>query len=129
MKTNHLNRRGVTAVEFAVVAPIIFATIFALIEFSMVYKVQGALTTAVLMGGRTASIETSDAGMVDQEIRDNLQTFGVPNPTISISPSVLDPSVREVQISVVIDSTKENGFIFRRFFAGPLQKTATFTRF
>lgn len=66
-------RRGVTIVEFAVVAPVVFAFIFALFEFGRMVMVQHSIANAAREGCRTLSLSTTlDDDDVDAVVRDSL---------------------------------------------------------
>lgn len=68
-------REGATMVEFAMVAPVAFLFIFALIEFSRMVMVQHALTNAAREGCRKATLATTQsASDVDSFVRTKLQT-------------------------------------------------------
>jgi len=59
-----LRRRGTTAVEFAVILPILFTFIFGIIEYGRVQLVSNLLKTACRSGARygaTEGISTTDA--------------------------------------------------------------------
>jgi Flp pilus assembly protein TadG len=53
------NRRGATLVEFAVVAPVMFAFVFGIIEFGRLMMVQQAMTNAAREACREASLATT----------------------------------------------------------------------
>ena len=73
------SRRGASAVEFAVVAPIMFLFVFGLIEVGRMLMVQQALTNAAREGCRKACLATTtSATAVDTVVRNTLQV-AVPN--------------------------------------------------
>ncbi len=129
MKSHRTARRGTTAVEFAVVAPIALLFTFGLIEVSTLLKIDGALITATIEGGREASISTASAEDVDQVIRESLSIMGISNPEIEITPHILTRETTEITIAVSLDSSPDNGFLLRNFFSGRLRRSATFERF
>jgi Flp pilus assembly protein TadG len=69
-------RRGATAVEMAVVAPVFFLLVFGLVEFGRMVMVKQALAEAARAGCRKAvlatTIERADAESV---VRENMQPF------------------------------------------------------
>jgi hypothetical protein len=68
---------GQTIAEFAFVAPILFAVIFAILQFSIVVVTKSTLTNAVRDAGRTASIHASESNSNDEictSLRDSLAT-------------------------------------------------------
>jgi hypothetical protein len=62
MKSNQI-RRGAVAVEFAVVAPILVAVLFGLIELGRAFEMQNMLEVAAREGARFASMDRD--GLVD----------------------------------------------------------------
>ena len=79
LKRNRVGRgpfpKGVAAVEFAIVAPIFFMLVFALIEFARMMMVQQSLTNAAREGCRTAVLATTkDSSDVESSVRDYLQS-------------------------------------------------------
>jgi Flp pilus assembly protein TadG len=70
-----LLRSGVAAVEFALVAPVFFLFVFALIEFGRMLMVQQSLTNAAREGCRTAVMATTtNSSDVDKATRDYLKS-------------------------------------------------------
>jgi Flp pilus assembly protein TadG len=69
-------RRGATAVEMALVAPLFFLFALALIEFSRIALVKQALTDAARAGCREAVLATTlSHEEVESVIRDNLRAI------------------------------------------------------
>ncbi|MCH8311023.1 MAG: pilus assembly protein, partial [Chloroflexi bacterium] len=84
-------RRGATAVEFAMVAPILFVFIFALIEFGRIVMVQHTVVNAAREGCRIASLPTTTSvSTVDTAVRNYLQS------TIT---TAADPNVVTVNVT------------------------------
>ena len=78
LKSNNA-RRGVAAVEFAVIAPIVFLVIFGLMEMGRMVMVKQAVTNAAREGCREASLATTTSVTdVDTVVRDHLKNI-VPN--------------------------------------------------
>ena len=59
-------RQGTTAVEFAMVAPVLFLIIFGGVEFGMLLWTQSALHFAVQEAARCASVTPSTCGTASQ---------------------------------------------------------------
>lgn len=67
-------RPGVTAVEFALVAPVFLLLVFGMIELGRMVMVQQSLTNAAREGCRTAALATTmDDSDVETAVRDFLQ--------------------------------------------------------
>jgi len=80
-------RRGATVVEFAVVAPLLFLFVFAMIEFGRMVMVEQILTNAAREGARRAILEQSTATEVETIVSDYLAGSSIPGATVAVSPS------------------------------------------
>jgi len=68
-----LHRRGVSVVEFAMIAPLLFIMIFSIIEFSRILMVQNTVTEGARHAAREASLATSlSASSVESNLRSRL---------------------------------------------------------
>jgi Flp pilus assembly protein TadG len=65
------SRRGVAAVEFALVAPIFFTVILAIIEFGRMMMVQEVLINAAREGARVATLP----GETDTQVANTVNTY------------------------------------------------------
>jgi Flp pilus assembly protein TadG len=103
------NRRGATAVEFAVVAPVFFALLFGLVEFGRMTMVKQALSNAASAGCRTACLaSTQSASQAEGAAREHLRTFmsaandaGVCR--ISVEPADLSEIERGNEVTVNVE--------------------------
>ena len=73
------SRRGVSTVEFAVVAPILFLFVFGLIEVGRMMMVQQALTNAAREGSRTACLATTTSSSEVETVVRNTLLAVIPN--------------------------------------------------
>ncbi len=87
-------RRGAAAVEFAVVAPVLFLVVFGMIEFGRMVMVQQVITNASREGARVAVLDgaqrmgtTDNPGVIDT-VEDYLEnaTVNPDNATVTIDP-------------------------------------------
>jgi hypothetical protein len=86
------NRRGAVAVEFAVVAPILVAVMFGLIELGRAFEMQNLLEVAAREGARFASMDRD--GMLDpgesatdkliEDVKNFLASNDVPKDDITV---------------------------------------------
>lgn len=99
------SRKGATAVEFAVVVPIVILLILCAVMFSGVLMTQNTLTAAARAGGRVACLSsvTSDNAVV-AAVKDRLQQGGVDpdQATIDVTPSDLSSVNAGDEISVTV---------------------------
>ena len=98
-------RRGVAAVEFAVVAPVFFLLIFAIVELGRLVMVQQVLTTASREGARLAIIEGSTVSQVQTAVDDYLANLSVSGANVGITPSSLGNAEPGDPISVTVSVT------------------------
>ena len=108
-------RRGAVAVEFAMIAPFLMATIVGLLELTRVYDVQNMLETAAREGARLAAMDrgdllqpgqTSNTKLI-QDVKNYLASMGIPPGDISVTivdaenpsqPFDLDDPANELQL-------------------------------
>jgi len=108
--TRSRQRSGATAVEFALVAPVIFFTVFALIELSRLMMLNGNVNSAVLIGVRQASLARSSPADVRTAIEEELGRFSIREATIQFVPTNFDIDDDTVGISVDVPVNGANGF-------------------
>lgn len=72
------NQEGATAIEFAVVAPVLFMLIFGIIEFGILFTTQSALEGATSSAARTykAQARTGNAGAQTNAIHSLIAQYG-----------------------------------------------------
>ena len=86
------NRRGVVAVEFAIVAPVLVAIVFGMIEMARAFEMQNLLEVAAREGARFASMDRDGmlaAGQTaNQKLTDDVKNFlasnGIPKDKITV---------------------------------------------
>lgn len=76
--------RGVTVVEFAIVAPVLLLVIMGFGELMYRMYVQSVLTGAVQQAGRDSSIEAGDTNAIDQRVQTLVRTVAA-NATFTAS--------------------------------------------
>lgn len=86
-------RRGVVAVEFAIVAPILLAILFGMIQMGRAFEMQTLLDTAAREGARFASIDrdgllasgqTANQKLI-QDVKNFLASNGIPKDDITVT--------------------------------------------
>ena len=103
------NRSGLLAVEFAMVAPIFFAVVFASIEFTRVHTIQAAVENACFEGARRGIVPGATSGACKSTAESILDVL-VKNSTVTVEPASIDVSTDEVTVSATVALTAENGF-------------------
>jgi Flp pilus assembly protein TadG len=79
-----LTRRAVTAVEFAVVAPVLFMMILGLIEVGRACMVNELLTEAARQGCRIGIIEGTSSATIQNAATNYLSSVGINGETASV---------------------------------------------
>jgi Flp pilus assembly protein TadG len=89
---------GTTAVEFAIVAPLLFAIMFGIIGFGLQYATRIGLTYAASEGGRAAV-----AGLSDVE-RESLARTAISNTLATLSP-LIDATKATVSVNLTDEAS------------------------
>jgi hypothetical protein len=86
------NRKGTVAVEFAIVAPVLLAIVFGMIELGRAFEMQNLLEVAAREGARFASMDRD--GMLEpdesandkliEDVKNFLASNGIPRDDISV---------------------------------------------
>ncbi len=80
-------RRGVAAVEFAIVAPLFFLLVIGIIEISRAMMVQQVLINASRVGARRAITMSSNEQAVTDAVNEYVNGMGVSGVDIEVSPN------------------------------------------
>ena len=97
------HRRGVSAVEFAVVAPICFLIIFGMVEFGRMVMIQQCVTNASRAGCRRAVLATTTDVSQVQTVVDNYLKTAIPDDSVvdvDVSPDNLNGIASGTPITV-----------------------------
>ena len=107
-------RRGVSAIEFAIVAPIVLLIVFGLFEVSRVMTINDSVRTSVIAGVREAGVANTTADNVKAEIESILNAFRVRSSEVVVTPTVIDAGVTEISIDVTVPLNTDNGVYFQK---------------
>lgn len=80
-------RRGASAVEFAIVAPVFFLLVLGIIEFGRMVMVQQVITNAAREGARIAVLDSATPGRVTTRVTDYLTSANLSGATITMTPN------------------------------------------
>lgn len=97
---NNQRRRGVTSVEFALCAPILFLFFFAQLEFTRANMLRNALRTSCYEGCREGIIVGSTSEDIEAAATRNLKAIGFRKYDITVTPSVITDNTREVTVKI-----------------------------
>jgi hypothetical protein len=86
-------RRGAVAVEFAIVAPLLLAILFGMVELSRVFEVQSLLDVAAREGARFAAMDRegllqdgqSTSDKLISDVKNFLVSNGIPRDSITVT--------------------------------------------
>lgn len=121
-QTTCQSRRGATAVEFALVCPMLFLTIFGIIEFARLNMVRNSIENSAFEGARNAIVPGATASAAEAASRQVLNAAMISTAQISVSPAVIDFTTPEVTVTVSVPLSSAGWlFVFS-------SKTSTFTR-
>ncbi len=90
---NKNSRRGVAAVEFAFVAPVLLSIVFGMIQITRIYDAQNLLASAAREGARFASInregmlregETANSKL-EKDVKNFLASAGLPKDDVQVT--------------------------------------------
>ncbi len=127
----HGRRRGVAAVEFALVAPLLFLLVFGMMEVGRGLMVQQLLSNAARDGARSAILEGATVADVEASVLEYLGSSSISGASVTVSPAPLtlaqggDP----VTVAVSIPFTAVSWLPAPRYFDGvTLSATVTMRR-
>lgn len=117
--------RGVTAVEFALVAPLFFLLLFASLEFAVAASIRSTANNAAYEAARAIVVPGANNRQGVDEAERIMAIVGVRNLTVNVSPAVIDEDTQEVTVDVAIPYS-ENAF-FTPWFMGDVTIRSTCT--
>lgn len=121
-------RRGVTAVELALTAPILFLFVFASVEFSNANMFRNSAENAAYEGARRAIVPGSTVADAESAAQVILNAIGTQNASINVSPSAIDNTTKIITVEVEIPMDS-NGWITPVFFSGySIKRSCTMNR-
>jgi hypothetical protein len=97
------NRRGVAAVEFAIVAPVFFLLVLGMIEFGRMIMVQQIITNASREGARIAVLDGATTSGVTSTVTNYLESSGVSGANVQVSPDPPDTATWGQPVAVTVE--------------------------
>ena len=111
------HRRGATAVEFAITAPILFLFVFAAVEFSRANMIRNTSTNAAYEGARRGIVPGASAADVQAAALAVVDSVLINGAQVTVSPATITPDTQQVTVTVQVP-LDENGWVMPLFFAG-----------
>lgn len=96
------NRRAVTSVEFAMVAPLLFLFFFAQLEFSRANMLRHSLRTACYEGCREGIVVGATTEDIEIATEHILKAIGLKEYTVRVTPAVINNKTRDVTVFVSV---------------------------
>jgi Flp pilus assembly protein TadG len=96
------NRRGASAVEFALVAPIFFLLLFSLIEYGRMVMVQQLLTNAAREGARVGVLDGSTKTKVATAVNSYLTAAGIKTAATTVTPDPPSSAAATSPVTVTV---------------------------
>lgn len=110
-------RRGASAVEFALTAPVLFTLFFAAYEFSRANMIRHTVDIAAYEGARQGIIPGATAAEVAGRVNAVLAPVGMSGVIVNVTPDPITRASRQVTVNVEVPMTG-NGWILPRFVGG-----------
>ncbi len=82
-----MKRRGVAAVEFAIVAPLFFMLVLGIVEIGRAMMVEQVLVNASRVGARQAALLTSTQSAAESAVTDYANGVGIRGVQVTVSPN------------------------------------------
>ena len=111
-------RRGATAVEFALVVPILLLFVFGAFEFSRANMLRNTIENAAFEGARKGIIPGATAGEAQAAAEALLSSLHVNDSTVTVSPSPIVASTESITVTVTAPMTMANHYVTPQFFLG-----------
>lgn len=119
------HRRGATAVEFAIVAPVFFLVLMSMFEFSRLNVLRNTADNAAYEAARAAMVPGATAADATAEANRLLNVVGARGANVTISPNRITRNTEAVTVSIDIPLDR-NGWVVPRFTRGrTLTSTST----
>ena len=96
------NRRGTSAVEFALIAPLFFLFVMGIIEFGRMAMVTQLITNAAREGARIGVLDGATKAKVTKKVDDYLKSGSVTGATVKVTPDPPDSAGYGESVSVSV---------------------------
>lgn len=119
------DRRGAAAVEFAIIAPLLFMLLLGSIELSRGFMVQQVLTNASRVGARQATTVAATESAVTDDVESYAESMGITGVGVAVDPSPASAGAGdEVSVTVSVPYSSVTWLPVPKFMHG---KTLTAT--
>jgi Flp pilus assembly protein TadG len=128
------HRRGATALEFAVVAPVLFTIVLGIIELGRAIMVIHTLTNAARVGARIGAIEGTSTSTITGAVTANLAANGISSDTVTVqvndgsSDASTAQAGDEITVKVTVPTTSVSWLPGVKYLSGTLSGQYTLRR-
>jgi len=117
-------RRGAAAVEFAIVAPVLFLLIMTMFEFSRLQVIRHTGDNAAYEAARRAMVPGATAGDAVAEANRIMRTIGARGVQVNVTPNRIDADTRSVTVEVQT-RMDQNALVAPRFTRGATLRSSS----
>jgi Flp pilus assembly protein TadG len=111
-------RNGTAAVEFAIVAPILFLILIAVLEFWRLNTIRYVAHQAAYQASRAGVIPGVDAASLQQTALNVMAAIGTSGTIVDIDPPVIEDTTEEITVTVRVPLA-DNAWFTPQFFNQP----------
>lgn len=111
-------RSGATAVEFALVLPLLLLFVFGSLEFSRANMLRNTIENAAFEGARQGITPGATAGEAQAAAESLLTILRVNDSTVTVTPATIVPTTEFVTVTVTAPMTIANHYVLPKFFLG-----------
>ena len=117
MQSLFKNRRGATAIETALAAPLLFLVFFAGLEFARANMVRNVTENAALEGARAGILPGATAQDCIDKANAELIKLDINGASVGVVPAVIGPSTSQVAVTVSVPLS-QNSMPLSKFVIG-----------
>jgi len=96
-------RKGASAVEFAVIAPLMIAFTFGLVEVGRIMLVKQSATHASREGARVGVRPTATSSDVTDRVQEELAILGIDSGSVTVTPASIEDSEPGSRVTVRVE--------------------------
>ena len=94
------HRRGASAIEFALIAPLMIAFTFGLVEIGRIMLVKQTATHATREGARIAVRPTADSDDIIERVNEELALLAISDANVEVEPASIEEAEPGSQVTV-----------------------------
>ena len=111
------SRRGVTTVEFAFVAPMLFLFLFGAIELARAHMISHTVQNAAYEAARRGIVPGATVALVEATANSLLSSASINGAVITVDPTTIQTTTEEIRVTIRVP-VDANTWLPPRFFAG-----------